>query len=216
MDDSLGDPGSLASLRTIPDYDDLDREFKNEPDPDLDLDETLTTEVQPTQNEAMDFKETHFKESSDSGADEGPVDVDNLAEGLESMPDVEDVLDHEQQESESNRATLFGQAQAIITSDVMAHTMSNLMSSTMTGLSRLSETVRSAASGTGASAEETGQSVHYSSGSQDANVNMGNNKGRLTESVDSDTLLAEFEFLEEEDLDVMEEDSEKKVKKRQK
>ena len=161
----------------------------------------------------MDFKETHFKESSESGGDEGPVDVDNLAEGLESMPDVEEVLDHEQQESESNRATLFGQAQAMIASDVMVHTMSNLMTSTMTGLSRLSETMRAAASGTGTSAEQSGQAVHYSSGSDEANVNMSHNKGRLTESVDSDALLAEFEFLEEEDLDVMEVDSDKKIKR---
>ena len=192
----------------------MDRDFKNEPDPDLDLDETLTTDIRHTRSEAMDFKDTHFKESSESGGDEGPVDVDNLAEGLESMPDVEDVLDHEQQESESNRATLFGQAQAMIASDVMAHTMSNLMTSTMTGLSRLSETMKAAASGTGTSAEQSGQAVHYSSGSDEANVNMGNNKGRLTESVDSDALLAEFEFLEEEDLDVMEVDSDKKMKRK--
>ena len=217
LDDSIGDPGSLASLRTIPDYDELDRGFKN--DPDLDLDETLTTDSpvpSQTRSEVMDFKESHFKESSESGGDEGPVDVDNLAEGLESMPDVEEVLDHEQQESESNRATLFGQAQAMIASDVMANTMSNLMASTMTGFSRLSETVRTAATGTSTNEERSGgHCVHYKAGSEKTNVNRGNNNtGRLTESVDSDALLAEFEFLEEEDLDVMDEDSERKEQRK--
>ena len=198
LDDSI-DPGSLASLRTIPDYDELDSGFKN--DPDLDLDETLTTDAavpSHAQSEVMDFKESHFKESSESGGDEGPIEVDNLAEGLESMPDVEEVLDHEQQESEANRVTLFGQAQAMIASDVV----SNLMASTMTGMSTNDE-------------QSAGHYAHYRSGSEETNINTGNNnKGRLTESVDSDVLLEEFEFLEEEDLDVEDEDNKRKTKKK--
>ena len=196
----------MASLRTIPDYDELDRAFKN--DPNSGLDKNLTSDpvlLSHSQSEVMDFKESHFKESSESGGEERPLEVDSLAEGLESMPDVEDVMDHEQQESESNRATLFGQAQAMIASDVM----SNLMASTMTRLSRLSETMATVRTGTATSETQSGaHSVHYSfeSGETDVDVDK-KNVGRLTESVDSDALLAEFEFLEK-DLDAMDEETE--------
>ena len=141
----------------MPAYDEVDREVKS--DPDLDLDETLTADLDPvalrnTQSEAMQFKDTHFKESSESGGDEAALEDDSLASGLERMPDVEDVLDREAEESKAQRASLLGQAQALIASDVMAHTMSSFMATTMSGLSRLGEHVKTAAVG----AAGTGQS----------------------------------------------------------
>ncbi len=202
LEDSTADPtNSLTSLRNIPDYDaDLEQDFSA--DPDLDLDETLTSDAvaESRHGAGMEFKDTHFKESSESGGDEGPAleeDEEHLAAGLRAMPDVEDVLEYEQRESEHQRATLLGQAQAMIASDVMAHTVSNLMASTMTGLSRLGETVRSAAAGVAQPA---------------AGGDAAGDQGRLTESVDSDALIAEFEFLEDEDLDVMSDNTNKDKK----
>ncbi len=167
----------------------------------------------------MEFKESYFKESSESGSEAnvaGGDEDEDLVKGLQFMPDVDDVLEAEQEEGASSRAGLLGKAQALVASEVMTHTMSSIMANTMSGLSYLGDTVRVAAGGAPSSdTPSSGQTVHYKADNEALNVqasgtntntNSRGSTGKLVESVDSDTLLADFEFLDQEDLNVMEDE----------
>ena len=154
-------------------------------------------------SDSMHFVQGHFKDSSESDHDiEG-----ELAEGL-AFPDIQDELDSMAKDESASSAT--------IATEMVSKTVSTLMSSTMSGLSKLSETasrlgesVRSAAK-SATSGEVDGAAVPLSEGDETDVTSSGSLRKTFTESTDSD-ILAEFEFLEQEDLDVLDEDESNKA-----
>lgn len=160
----------------------------------------LTESSMPESRSSMHFISTHFKDS-DSDADE-----ESLTKGLD-FPDIEDAL----KEADQEKTTLEKAAEAIA-SERLTQTMGGLMASTMFGLSKIGETVRGVASsiqpnsGSGvtdtqveyvkqesASTSDESETVTFKQTEPEASVG-------LTESTDAD-ILAEFEFLEEAELE---------------
>lgn len=150
----------------------------------------------------MTFVASHFKESSDEDEE------DKLATGLSfsDMPDVLDVEAKPESESESKVLGVIGglisqshsSLVAAFNSPVISQTMSSVMSNTLTGLSVIRSTV----------ASMTGHEV---SGSGDVPLpgdaavgGVHASEARDSRSADLQVLESEFEFLEQEELDLME------------
>ena len=231
VSDSLGDNETSVSftkgLQAIPDFDDsrLDDSFGDN-DKDLtipiddvtEIDDTsefaesvlpeddIPTHSEISQSDSMQFVTGHFKESSESD-----IETD-LAEGL-AFPDIQDELDSmAAEESSSNTA---------IATEMVSKTVSSLMASTISGWSKLSETatrvsetvLSAAKSATGSRAEPTATppviTFTKSDDGEEVTAIEGATGGALPktimESTDSD-ILAEFEFLDQEDLDVTDEE----------
>lgn len=150
----------------------------------------------------MTFVASHFKESSDEDEE------DKLATGL-SFSDMPDVLDAEAKPESESQSKVLGVIGGLISqshsslvaafnSPVISQTMSSVMSNTLTGLSVIRSTV----------ASMTGHEV---SGSGDVPLpgdaavgGVHASEARDSRSADLQVLESEFEFLEQEELDLME------------
>lgn len=123
--------------------------------------------------EPMQFVPSHFKEPTPSESDE-----EAEAKGLK-FPDFHDVDGPEEQAAAQGGllAAVASQLPAAVTAELMSQTVSNIMSSTVAGLSKL------------------GQSMSAPKQEQPRA------KRPMTESAESD-IMAEFEFLDEEDLEL--------------
>lgn len=139
---------------------------------------TLTVEQQtPEKAESMQFVSQHFKEPTPSESDD-EVETSGL-----KFPDFREVDNVDQGAASATRegllAAVASQLPSAITADIMSKTVSSLVSSTVAGISKL------------------GQSMTAQKTSESSKVQP----KTMSESVESD-IMAEFEFLDDEDLDV--------------
>lgn len=204
LDDSLNDDHeNLTSEEDLlPDVEGAADEQQNDV---LPVDE-MPAPTEISQSESMQFVPGHFKDSSESDKSEADIETE-LGEGL-AFPDIQDELDTMAKEETSSNAA--------IATELVSKTVSSLMTSTMSGLSRLGETasrlgetVRSAAKSatSGEPGEEDAGDVAEGAASVVQPTDDSKRK-TITESTDSD-ILAEFEFLEQEDLDVLDDEGKK-------
>ena len=189
LDESFSDQETFGTRLHVPDVDkeasdsDLDLTLTRGDDEPLEADDELDSNGndKPTKqaHEAMLFKESHFKEDSNSSDSEET----GLLKGL-AMPGIDD--EDVKEEPEGFIGQLTQQVAAAVTGEAVSEKMTTLMSSTMFGLSKLSETVRGAVQGA-------------AGGGSPAKEGRTEKEEEMMESLDSD-ILAEFDFLDDEDM----------------
>ena len=126
--------------------------------------------------EPMEFVPSHFKEPT-------PSESDDETSGLK-FPDFREV-DEPEQTAEAAGGLLAAVASnlpASVTADIVSKTMSNIMSTTVAGLSKIGQSM-------GTQGQEQQQQAPPPA------------RRPMTESAESD-IMAEFEFLDEEDLEL--------------
>jgi len=196
MDSNDEDFSFARGLRSMPGIDDDNQQDESHSEngsrlevPDMELDASDISEgeqditlpardpdrdMEETKADQMQFVSSHFKEPTPSESDE-----DSETKGLK-FPDFREV-DSPEEQAEVHvglLAAVASQLPASVTADLMSKTVSNIMSSTVAGLSMF------------------GQSMSAQSPPEKSPP-----KKPMTESAESD-IMAEFEFLDEEDLDL--------------
>lgn len=182
LDESFSDHEQFSSRLEVPDLEnqasDSDLELtvtKNDGVDEVDTVRDLTAAQQ-----AMLFKDSHFKDDS---SDSDLNDEAQLLQGL-AIPDVND--DSMSEPPEGMLGQFTQQMVAAVTADAVSQNLTSLVSSTMYGFSRLQETVRGAVQGTSDTSATQQQGAEAS-------------KGDMADSLDSD-ILADFDFLDDEDM----------------
>jgi len=186
LDESYSDIEQMDGHLEVPDVDmqasdsDLDTTLLKDGDEGYLEDNDSESDPSPSQSQKdMLFKESHFKNTS---SDSDVSDEANLLQGL-AIPDVNDESVSENPEGFIGHFT--HQMAAAVTAETVSQNLSSLVSSTMYGLSRIQETVRGAVQATGGAADKPQQQP--------------DDKGDMTDSLDPD-ILAEFDFLDDEDM----------------